>query len=139
MPEGQQDHGRIAMPVPITAGSLHQPLDLFLGEVLSGSIMLIWAATTPNCSLYSAWRSFAGCGFHWRNSTKLPRTDTITHIMRTVCKLFELLVSNTPPLTEEGRSVNRGSWQDQDRPRTGRSLRARLRVRHLWEEGHGMV
>jgi hypothetical protein len=71
VPEGQQDHGRIPMSVSITAGSLHQPLDLFLGEVLSGSIMLIWAATTPNCSLYSGWRSFAGCGFHWRNSAKL--------------------------------------------------------------------
>src|SRR5262250_152144 len=84
MPEGQQDHGRIPMPVPITARRLDKPLDLSLGEVLAGSIMPIWAATTPNCSLYSAWRSFAGCGFHWRNSTKLPRTDTITPLMRTV-------------------------------------------------------
>src|SRR5262249_26896613 len=71
MPEGQQDHGHIPMSVSITASSLHQPLDLFLGEVLAGSIMPIWAATTPNCSLYSAWRSGAGCGFHWRNSAKL--------------------------------------------------------------------
>src|SRR5215813_13399360 len=84
MAEGQEDHGRIPMSVTITAGRLHQPLDLFLGEVLSGSIMPIWAATTPNCSLYSGWRSVAGCGFHWRNSAKLPRTDTITRIMRTV-------------------------------------------------------
>src|SRR5262249_23730779 len=88
MPEGQEDHGRITMPVPITAGSLHQPLDLLLGEVLSRSIMPIWAATTPNCSLYSAWRSGAVCGFHWRNSAKLTRTDTITPLMRTVCKLL---------------------------------------------------
>ena len=57
---------RGAPMVPITAGSLHQPLDLFLGEVLAGPVMPIWAATTPNCSLYSTWRSFAGCGFHWR-------------------------------------------------------------------------
>jgi len=71
MPEGQQDHGRIAMPVPITAGSLHQPLDLFLGERRASSKKNIWAATTPNCSLYSGWRSGAECGFHWRNSTKL--------------------------------------------------------------------
>jgi len=65
MLEGQQDHGRIPMPVPITARRLDEPLDLFLGEVLSGSIMPIWAAATPNCSLYSGWRSGAGCGFHW--------------------------------------------------------------------------
>src|SRR5262245_21748762 len=88
MPEGQEDHGRVPMSVPITAASLHQPLDLFLGEVLSRSIMPIWAATTSNCSLYSVWRSGAGCGFHWRNSAKLTRTDTITHIMRTVCELL---------------------------------------------------
>src|SRR5262249_32008413 len=84
MPEGQQDHGRIPMPVSITAGSLNKPLDLFLGEILSGSIMPIWAATAPNCSLYSGWRAGAGCGFHWRNSVKLTSTSNIRHIMRTV-------------------------------------------------------
>src|SRR5262249_10987127 len=85
MPEGQQDHGRIPMPVPITARRLDKPLDLSLSEVLSGSIMSIWAATTPNCSLYSGWRSEAGCGFHWRNSAKLNKTSIITYLMRTVC------------------------------------------------------
>src|SRR5215470_15910105 len=39
MPKGQQDHGRITMPVPITARRLDKPLDLSLGEVFSGSIM----------------------------------------------------------------------------------------------------
>src|SRR5215831_13546907 len=86
MPEGQQDHGRISMPVPITARRLDEPLDLSLGEALSGSIMPIWAATTPNCSLYSGWRSGAGCGFHWRNSAKLNTTSIITVVIRTVCK-----------------------------------------------------
>ena len=42
VPEGEQDHGRIAMSVPIAAGSFHQPFDLFLGQVLAGSIMPIW-------------------------------------------------------------------------------------------------
>jgi hypothetical protein len=36
------------MAATITAGRLHQPLDLSLGEVLAGSIMPIWTATTPN-------------------------------------------------------------------------------------------
>src|SRR5262245_53135810 len=96
VPEGQQDHGRIPMSVPVPARRLHQPLDLSLGEVLAGSIMAIWAATTPNCYLYSGWRSGAGCGFHWRNSAKLARTDTITPLMRTVCKL--LSCSRATPL-----------------------------------------
>src|SRR5260221_7503696 len=60
VPEGEQDHGRIPMAVPIPPCCLNQPLDLSLGEVLAGSIMPIWAATTPNCSLYSGWRSGAG-------------------------------------------------------------------------------
>jgi hypothetical protein len=52
VPEGQEDHGRIPMAVPVSAGgALHQPLDISLGQVLAGSIMPIWAATTPNCSL----------------------------------------------------------------------------------------
>src|SRR5262245_22157515 len=88
MPEGEQDHARIPMPVSITARCLHQALDLSLGEVLAGSIMPVRAATAPNCSLYSGWRSFAGCGFHWRNSTKLTGTDTIRPLIRTVCKLW---------------------------------------------------
>jgi hypothetical protein len=58
VPEGQEDHGRIPMAVPVSAGGgFHQPLDLSFGEVLAGSIMPIWAATTRNCSLYSGWRS----------------------------------------------------------------------------------
>src|SRR5262245_28073535 len=83
VPEGQQDHGRIPMPVH-TARRLHQPLDLFLGEVLPGSILVVREPNRANCSLYSGWRPNAGWCFHWRNSTKLASTDTITHIIRTV-------------------------------------------------------
>jgi hypothetical protein len=36
VPEGQQDHGRIAMSVRVPACRLHQPLDLSLGQVLAG-------------------------------------------------------------------------------------------------------
>jgi hypothetical protein len=56
MPVGKQDHGRIAMPVPVPARRLHQPLDLSLGEVLPDPIMVIGEPTTVNCSLYSGWR-----------------------------------------------------------------------------------
>src|SRR5262249_4340733 len=60
MPEGEQHHRRIAMPIPITTCRLHEPLDLFLGQVLPGSIMGIGEPTTANCSLYTGWRSAAG-------------------------------------------------------------------------------
>ena len=33
MPIGDQDHGRVAMPIAVIAGSLDQPLDLGLGQV----------------------------------------------------------------------------------------------------------
>jgi hypothetical protein len=35
MPEGEQDHGAVAMAMSIVAGHLHQALDLLLGEVLA--------------------------------------------------------------------------------------------------------
>ena len=52
VPEGQQDHGCIPMPMPVLARRLHQPLDLSLGEVLTDPIMAIgvslqWLATGP--------------------------------------------------------------------------------------------
>jgi hypothetical protein len=50
VPEGQQDHGRIAMSVAILACRLHQPFDLSLREVLTDPVMVIWPTTTANCS-----------------------------------------------------------------------------------------
>src|SRR5262249_24068889 len=38
MPEGQQDHGGVAMAPAVVPGSLNQPLDLALGQVLAGTI-----------------------------------------------------------------------------------------------------
>jgi hypothetical protein len=35
MPEGNQDHGRLPVPVTVLAGRLHEPLYLGFGEVLS--------------------------------------------------------------------------------------------------------
>ena len=32
MPEGQQDHGGVTMPMPIVCRRLHEPFDLALGE-----------------------------------------------------------------------------------------------------------
>src|SRR5262249_8953335 len=54
VPIGDQDHGRIAMPVAaMLTGAVHQPLDLALGEVAS-----------PDCQVYDAWAAFPGCRFH---------------------------------------------------------------------------
>jgi len=51
---GDQDHGRVAMPVAaMLAGAVDQPLDLALGEIASF-----------NCQVYDVWSAFLGCRFH---------------------------------------------------------------------------
>ena len=58
---GDQDHGRIAMPVTaMLAGAVHQPLDLALGEV-----------APLDCQVYDAWCAFPGCRFHRHKSALL--------------------------------------------------------------------
>ena len=54
MAVGDQDDGRIAMAVAaMLAGTVHQPLDLVLGEV-----------APLDCQVYDAWCAFFGCRFH---------------------------------------------------------------------------
>ena len=56
---GDQDHGRVTMPVAaMLAGAVHQPLDLALGEV-----------APLDCQVYDAWGAFLGCRFHATNLT----------------------------------------------------------------------
>ena len=51
---GDQDHGRVAMPIAaVLARTVHQPLDLALGEV-----------APLDCQVYGAWGAFLGCRFH---------------------------------------------------------------------------
>src|SRR5947207_9241775 len=51
---GDQDHGRVAMPVAaMLAGAVHQPLDLALGEIASF-----------NCQVYDVWCALLGSRFH---------------------------------------------------------------------------
>ena len=54
MAVGDQDHGRIPMPVAaMLSGAVHQPVDLALGEV-----------APLDCQVYDAWGAFLGCRFH---------------------------------------------------------------------------
>jgi hypothetical protein len=51
---GDQDHGRIAMPIAAAlTRAVHQALDLALGEIASF-----------DCQVYDAWGAFLGCRFH---------------------------------------------------------------------------
>ena len=51
---GDQDHGRVAMPIAaVLSGAVHQPVDLAVGEV-----------APLDCQVYDAWCTFLGCRFH---------------------------------------------------------------------------
>jgi len=49
--EGQQDHGGVAVTVPVVACGLDKALDLALGRVFARSIGAVGQATSTNCSL----------------------------------------------------------------------------------------
>src|SRR5258706_389440 len=52
MPEGQEDHGGVAVSVAIVVSRLHKPLNLALGEVFTGPIVGVRQPTScNNCSL----------------------------------------------------------------------------------------
>ena len=54
MAVGDQDHGRIPMPVAaMLSGAVHQPLNLALGEV-----------APLDCQVYGGWSAVLGSRFH---------------------------------------------------------------------------
>src|SRR5262249_26694874 len=66
MAVGHQDHGRIAMPVAaMLAGTVHQSLDLALGEVASF-----------NCQVFDGWSAFPGSRFHRNKNASAVRLVT---------------------------------------------------------------
>jgi hypothetical protein len=60
MPEGNQDHGGVPVPVTVFAGRLHEPLDLGFGEVLPVP-RFIWLATRRNCPISGRWDDKTQC------------------------------------------------------------------------------
>ena len=65
MPEGKQDHGRVPVAMAVAAGSLHEPFDLTLGQVLTLAVMRVGKATAANCSLYRGWWLGPMDCIHW--------------------------------------------------------------------------
>ena len=54
MAVGDQDHGRVAMPIAaMLAGAVYQPVDLAVGEI-----------APLDCQVYDAWGAFLGYRFH---------------------------------------------------------------------------
>ena len=76
MAVGDQDHGRIPMPVAaMLSGAVHQPLDLALGEIAS-----------PDCQVYDVWCAFLGCRFHADKLCLRASYCMVIHIFCTVIK-----------------------------------------------------
>src|SRR5262249_45014522 len=75
MAVGDQDHGRVAMPIAaMLAGVVHQPLDFALGEIAS-----------LDCQVYDVWSAFLGCRFH-ANKLGLRSCYCINYIFCTVIR-----------------------------------------------------
>jgi hypothetical protein len=56
MPEGQQDHRGVPVPMAIVASRLHQALNLALGQVFTSPVVSVRQPTSGNCSLLDGWR-----------------------------------------------------------------------------------
>jgi len=54
MPEGEQHHGGVAMPVPIGLCRLDQGLDFGRGQVFAGAEFGVRPPSRPNCPIYGS-------------------------------------------------------------------------------------
>jgi hypothetical protein len=55
VPEGDQDHGGVPVPVPVRFGGLDQRLYFGRRQVLSGAELGVGASFRSNCSIYLSW------------------------------------------------------------------------------------
>src|SRR5262247_813276 len=92
MAVGDQDHGRVAMPVAtMLASAVHQPLDLALGEV-----------APLDCQVYDAWGAFPGSRFHAdKPCLRVSYCAGYTHLLNSL--------PSSDDLSMTGMAVSKGS------------------------------
>ena len=56
MSVGRKDHRGVAETIAVALGRLYEPLDLPLGQVLTGPQVPVGEPGRGDCSFYSAWR-----------------------------------------------------------------------------------
>ena len=56
VPEGNEDHRRIAVAPAVGPGGLDQPLDLSLGQVLADAVHGVGTSARSDCPFYVGWR-----------------------------------------------------------------------------------
>jgi hypothetical protein len=82
VPEGQEHHQCVAMPIAIALGRLDEPLDLVDGQVLSGPKLAIFASAQRNCSIFSCWSDQSQAWFgHENPSSCMPHCSIHRHFM----------------------------------------------------------
>ena len=110
MAVGDQDHGRIPMPVAaMLSGAVHQPVDLALGEV-----------APLDCQVYDAWGAFLGCRFHAGKPC----------LRVSYCIGYTPFLNSQLRLPSRSRPINRG-WQSAGIfPHRDAKLSAPLRPQH---------
>ena len=52
VPEGGEDHGRVAVAVPVRLDRRHEPLDLRFGQMLTRSVGTVGEAARTNCPFF---------------------------------------------------------------------------------------
>ena len=65
--ERNQDHGRIAMPVPVGFGGFDEPLDFPFGQMFAGPQFGIRATPRRYCPFYVLWSEEPQCWICHRN------------------------------------------------------------------------
>src|SRR5580704_4148701 len=85
MPVGEQNHGRVPMPIAVGLRRLDQRLDLAGGQVLAGAKLGVWTPGRHNCSIYFGWRDQPQRRFCHENSP-LPEWNC-SYFLRTTNSL----------------------------------------------------
>src|SRR5262249_12384778 len=105
MPEGQQDHGGVAMAPAVVSGGLNQPLDLALGQVLAGPIGGVGPPhRQSNCAFYVGWSD----RFQMPNRRHFPPLHAVTVHMTSL--LYTVAGQNSIRFTRGALTHPRGEW-----------------------------
>jgi hypothetical protein len=78
VPEGEQDHGGVAVTVPVALGRLDQLPDLVGREVLAGPQLDVLLSLQRNCSIYFSWRDQPEMRFCHKNPS--PREVNCSYL-----------------------------------------------------------
>jgi hypothetical protein len=100
-----EHHGGVPLAVAVALGDIHKPLDLRLGQVFTGSQVLVRGSLRGDCSFYGGWRDQLQVGFC--HGIRRPRQTTVrrTSSINSVKRSFER--PSVAPQVERSESPRR--------------------------------